>query len=89
VEKTDEGLHDLYCSPEAIRVIKSRRMRWTGHVARMGERRGLYWLVMEKSKVKRGFGRLWRRYKDNIKTHLKKMGWEVMERIDLPQEKDK
>jgi hypothetical protein len=40
-------LHDLYCSPDIVRVIKSRRMRWAGHVARMGERRGFYRVLLE------------------------------------------
>jgi hypothetical protein len=44
----NEELNDLYCSPETVRVIKPRRMRWTGHVVRMGERRGACRLMMEK-----------------------------------------
>ena len=45
----NEELNDLYCSPSIIRVIKWRRMRWTGHVARMGERRYLYWVLVGKT----------------------------------------
>jgi hypothetical protein len=45
----NEGLNDLYCSPNTIRVIKSRRMRWMGHVARVGERRGVYGVLVGKS----------------------------------------
>jgi hypothetical protein len=84
-----EVLNDLYCSPETIRVIKSRRMRWMGHVALKGERRGSYRPMMEQSKVKRALGRLRHRYKDNIKIYLKEMGWEIVERFDLAQDKDK
>jgi len=49
----DEELNDLYCSPNIVRVIKSRRMRWAGHVARMGERRGVYRVLMGKPEGKR------------------------------------
>jgi hypothetical protein len=45
----DEELNDLYCSPNIVRVIKSRRMRWAGHVARMGERRGVYMVLVRKT----------------------------------------
>ena len=49
----DEGINDLYCSPNIVRVIKSRRMRRVGHVARMGERRGVYRIVVGKPEGKR------------------------------------
>jgi hypothetical protein len=49
----NEGLHDLYSSPSIIRIIKSRRMRWAGHVARMGEKRNAYRLLVGKSEGKR------------------------------------
>jgi hypothetical protein len=45
----NEELNDLYCSPNIVRVIKSRRMRWAGHVARMGERRGVHRVLVEKT----------------------------------------
>jgi len=48
----NEGLNDLYSSPNIVRVIKSRRMRWTGHVARMGEERGVYRLLVGKPEGK-------------------------------------
>jgi len=60
-------LNDLYSSPSIVRVIKSRRMRWAGHVARMGERRGKYRVLVGKPEGKRPLGRSWRRWKDNIK----------------------
>ena len=53
----NEELNDLYCSPNIVRVIKSRRMRWVGHVARMGEKRGVYRVLVGKSEGKRPFGR--------------------------------
>ena len=62
----NEELNDLYCSPNTIRVIKSRRMRRAGHVVRMGERRGVYGVLVRKPKGKRALGRESRRWKDNI-----------------------
>jgi len=61
-----EELNDLYCSPNIVRVIKSRRLRWTGHVARMEERRGVYRILVGKPEVKRPMGRSRRRWEDNI-----------------------
>ena len=54
----NEELNDLYCSPNIVRVIKSRRMRWAGHVACMGERRGVYRVLVGKPERKRPLGRL-------------------------------
>jgi len=62
----NEELNDLYCSPNIVRVSKSRRMRWAGHVARMGERKGVYRVVMGKPEGKRPLGRPRRRWEDNI-----------------------
>ena len=53
----NEELNDLYCSPNVLRVIKSRRMRWVGHVARLGERRGVYRVTVGKYEGKRPLGR--------------------------------
>ena len=69
----NEELNDLYCSPNIVRVIKSRRMRWAGHVARMGERRGVYRVLVGKTEGKRPLGRLRRRWEDNIKTDLQEV----------------
>ena len=66
----NEELNDLYCSPNTVRVIKSRRMRWAGHVARMGERRGVYRVLVGKPEGRRPIGRPWRRWEDNIKMNL-------------------
>jgi hypothetical protein len=63
----NEELNYLYCSPNIIRVIKSRRMRWVGHVTRMGERRGLYRMLVGKTVGKRPLERPKRRWEDNIK----------------------
>ena len=62
----DEELNDLYCSPNIIRVIKLNRMRWAGHVARMGERRGVCRVLVVKPELKRSLGRPRRRWEDNI-----------------------
>ena len=63
----NEELNDPYCSPNMVRVIKTRRMRWAGHVAHMGERRGVYMGFMGKSEGKRPLGRPTRRWEDNNK----------------------
>jgi hypothetical protein len=65
-------LHNLYSSPDVIRQIKSRRMRWAGHVARMGEGRNMYRILVEKPEGKRPLVRPWRRW-DGIKMDL----WEI------------
>jgi hypothetical protein len=64
----------LYVSPNIIRVIKSRRMRWAGHVARMGERRSAYRLLVGKPEGRRPLGRPKRTWVDNIKMDLREMG---------------
>jgi hypothetical protein len=66
----NEELHNLYTSPSIIRIIKSRRMRWAEHVARMGERRNVYRLLVGKPEGKRPLGRPRRRWIDNIKMDL-------------------
>jgi len=66
----NEELSDLYCSPKIVRVIKSRRMRWAGHVACMGEGRGVYRVLVGKLEVKSSLGRPRRRWEDNIKMDL-------------------
>ena len=58
----NEELNDLYSSPNNVRVIKSKRMRWAGHVARMGEERGVYRVLVEKQEAKRPLGRPRRRW---------------------------
>jgi len=62
----NEELNDLYCSPNIVQMIKSRRMRWAGHVTLMGERRGLYGVLVRKPEEKRSLGRPECRWEDNI-----------------------
>ena len=69
-----ENVNDLYCSPNIVRVIKSRRMRWAGHVARMGEERGAYRVLVGKPEGKRPLGRPRRRCVDNIRMDLQEVG---------------
>jgi len=69
----NEGLIDLYSSPNTVRVIKSRRMRWTAHVARMEERRGVCRVLVGKPEEKRPLGRPRRRWEDNIKMGLQEV----------------
>jgi len=64
----------VYSSPNIVRVIKSRRMRWAGHVARMGEGRGVYSVLVGKPEGKRPLGRPRRRWEDNIKIDLQEVG---------------
>jgi hypothetical protein len=66
-------LHDLYSSPSIIRIMKSRRMRWEGHVPRMGEKRKAHRLLVGKPEEKTPLGRLRRRLVDNIRMDLVEM----------------
>jgi hypothetical protein len=66
----NEELHNLYSSPNIIRIIKSRRTRWAGHVARMREKRNVYRLLVGKPQGKGPLGRPRRRWRDNIKMDL-------------------
>jgi hypothetical protein len=84
----NEELHNLYSSPNIIRMIKSTRMRWAGHVARMGGKRNPYRILVEKSEGKRPLGRPRRRWVDNIKIDLREKGWYGMDWIDLAQDRD-
>jgi hypothetical protein len=71
----NEELHNLYSPPSIIRVIKSRMIKWAGHVARMGEKRNIYRLLMGKPEGKRPLGRLRRLWVNNIKMDLRVTGW--------------
>ena len=71
-----------------MRVIKSRRMRWAGHVARMGEDRGVYRVLVGKPEGKRPLGRPRRRWVDNIRTDLQEVGCGYMNWIGLAQDRD-
>jgi hypothetical protein len=70
-----EELHILYSSPHIIRQMKSRRMRWAGHVARMEEERNLYRVLAVKPEGKRPLGRQRCRWEDGIRLGLREMGW--------------
>ena len=74
----NEELNDLYCSPNIVQVIKSRRIRWAGHVACMGDRRGVYRVLVGKPEEKRPFGRPRCSWKDNIKMDLQEVGCGIM-----------
>ena len=85
----NDELNDLYPSPNIVRVIKSRRMRWAGHVARMGEERGAYRFLVGKPDRKRPLGRPKRRWVDNIRMDLHEVGCGYMDWIGLAQDRDR
>jgi hypothetical protein len=74
----NEELNDLYSTPNIIRVIKTRRMRWAGHIARMRERRVIYWVLVGKPEGKRPLRKPRRKWEDNINMDLQKEGWRGM-----------
>ena len=84
-----EELNYLYSSPNIVRVIKSRRMRWAGHVARMVEGRGVYRVLMGKREGRRPLGRPRHRWENNIKMDLQEVGCGVMDWIELAQDRDR
>ena len=71
----NEELNDLYSLPNIVRVIKSRSMKWAGHVARMGKKRRVYRVLLGKPEGKRPFGRPSHRWDDNIKMDLQDGMW--------------
>ena len=79
----NEKLNDLYSTPNTVRVIKSRRMRWAGHVARMVEERGVYRVLVGKPEGKRPVGRRMRRCVDNIRMDLQEVECGYMDWIGL------
>jgi hypothetical protein len=85
----NDELHSLYSPLNIVRVIKSRRMRWAGHVARRGEGRGVYRVLVWSPEGKRPLGRPRRRWKDNIKIikmDLREIGIDGSNWIQLPQD---
>jgi hypothetical protein len=84
----NEELRNVYCSPSIIRSIKSRRMRWAGHVARVEEKRNAYRILVENPEGKRPLGRPRHRWEDNVRMDLTDIGWGGMDWIDLPQDRD-
>ena len=85
----NEELNDLYCSLNNVRVIKSRRIRWAGHVARMEEGRGVQRVLVGKPEGKRPLGRPRRRWEDNIKMDLQEVGRGCGDWMGLAQDRDR
>jgi len=85
----NEELNDLYCSPNIVRVLKSRRMRWVGHVARMGEERGAYRVLVGKPEGRRPPGRPRRRWVNTIRMDLQDVGCGYMDWIGLAQDRNR
>jgi hypothetical protein len=85
----NEELRDLYSSPRIIRIIKSRRLRWAGHVARMGERRNAYRLLVGKPEGKRSLGIPRRKWVDNIRMDLGEVGWGDVDWIGLAKDRNR
>jgi len=85
----NEELNNQYSSPNIVRVIKSRRMRWAGHVARMGEDRGVYRVLVGKPEGRRPLGRPRRRWEDNIRMDLREVGCGYVDWMELAQDRDR
>jgi hypothetical protein len=83
----NDELHDLYSSPNIVMVIKSRRMRWAGHVERMGEGRGVYRILNGRPKGGRPLGRPRSMWENNIKLDLREVGIDGANWIQLAQER--
>ena len=84
----NEELNNLYSSPNIVWVIKSRRMRWAGHVAHMGEERGVYRVLLGRPEGKRPLGRPRHRWVDNIRTDLQEVGCGYVNWIGLAYDRD-
>jgi hypothetical protein len=85
----NEDLPDLHSSPSIIRMMDLRRMRWTGHVARMGEKRNAYRLLVEKPEGKRPLGRPRRKWVDNVRMYLGEVGWGDVDWIGVAQDRNR
>ncbi|KAJ4441770.1 hypothetical protein ANN_11628 [Periplaneta americana] len=85
----NEELHALYSSPDIIRNIKTKRLRWAGHIARMGESRNAYRVLVGRPEEKIPLERPRRRWEDNIKLDLKEMGYDDGDWINLAQDRDR
>ena len=78
----------MYSSPNIIRSLKSRRLRWAGHIARMEQSRNAYRVLVGKPEGKRPLGIPRRRWEDNIKIDLREVGYDPGEWIDLAEDRD-
>ena len=85
----NEELNALYSLPNIVRVVKSRRMRWAGHVARMGEDRDVHRVLVGKPEGKRSLGRPRHRWEDNIKMDLQEVGGVSGDWMELAQDRDR
>jgi hypothetical protein len=85
----NEELNGLYFSPNIVRVMKSRRIRWAGRVARMGVGRCVYRVLVGKPEGRRPLGRPRRRWEDNIRRDLQEVGWGCEDWIGLDQDRDR
>ena len=89
IKLPNEELNDSYSSPNILRVIKSRIMRWAGHAARMWERRGVYRILVGKTERETPLGRPRRGWKDNIKMDPREVGCGSRDWIDVAQDRDR
>jgi hypothetical protein len=87
--KLHNELNNLYSSPNIVRVVKSRRMRWAGHVARMGEGRGVYRVLVGKPEGRRPLGRPRHRWDNNIRMDLREVGCGCVDWMELAQDRDR
>jgi hypothetical protein len=85
----NEELNNLYSLPNIVRVVKSRRLRWAGHVARMGEERGVHRVLVGKPEGKRSLGRPRRRWEDIIKMGFQEIGVGCGDWIESAQDMDR
>jgi hypothetical protein len=84
----NEELHSLYCLPNIVRVVKSRKLKWAADVARMRVGKSPFKILTDKPSGKRPFGRARCRWEDNIRMHLKEIGFNTRNWVDLAQDRD-
>jgi hypothetical protein len=85
----NEELHGLYSSPSIVRVIKARRIRWAGHVARMREVKGAYKILVGRPEGRKPLGRPRHRWEDSIKMDIREIGFGDVDWIHLVQDRDR
>jgi len=89
VNSENQNIYNLYSSHNIVRVIKLRRMRWAGHVARMGEGRAVYRVLVGNPEGRRPLGRPRRRWEDNITINLREVGCGCVDWMELAQDRDR